>query len=373
MWLLGPADREGLLDCEMPPPKEEEGSGIGVLSPNSVWASLMKDKTTLSSSVALLHDLYYNVLQYQSIVAKNEDKMRYRSSYAIFFLAAPRELHLPLRIEHEGKTFVIQTLEDDNKHATALIEGPVNRENLTLKVGRKPIDGSAPAKGILVPEDAAFAQFATTVTHFLTFLLDIPIRHSRRHNDELIAEDDLDEVHLNDLGTKDVYTETSAIPSLRTFHALELSGSAYDALVSKDVGMALYSLALLLQEPIGQFRELWKVLESAFSTKDRRLVQLVAKYAPAKAIGFTHEELNKMLVLRGRASHAESRSGMSEYRDAAWETARRLPRLKCLVEQVLLTKKAWGKPTLGVERLAPVHGYVDQNGALVLIRHSNYG
>ena len=58
------------------------------------------------------------------------------------------------------------------------------------------------------------------------------------------------------------------------------------------------------------------------------------------------------MILRGRASHAESKSGIRELRDVITETRNALPRLKNLAEQVILTKKTWGIPTQDIERLA---------------------
>ena len=52
------------------------------------------------------------------------------------------------------------------------------------------------------------------------------------------------------------------------------------------------------------------------------------------------------------------------------ESADELPRLKNLVERVILTKKSWGYPTRAVEELARLQGYVGSNGEHVISRAS---
>jgi hypothetical protein len=65
---------------------------------------------------------------------------------------------------------------------------------------------------------------------------------------------------------------------------------------------------------------------------------------------------NGVRALRGRASHAQARAkvGKQELIEVERECIRALPRLKTLVERVILTKKSWGYPTVGVHELTPV-------------------
>ena len=154
----------------------------------------------------------------------------------------------------------------------------------------------------------------------------------------------------------------------QTFSLPRVDDQTLDALARKEAGMALYAEALLLQEPIGTFREFWKVLESAFAAKDAQLIRCLSEYTPAEQLGFTQTELRGLHTLRGRASHAESRYGLDEHESVLAETSSRLARLKCLAEQVILTKKTWGVRTTECERLAPVSAFIDANGGEVLIR-----
>jgi len=119
-----------------------------------------------------------------------------------------------------------------------------------------------------------------------------------------------------------------------------------------------------------QFREFWRVLESAFTQKDKTLVKSLSKYKPAKDIGFDEEELKELLVLRGRASHAETGAPDVELSRVEDLCDEKLPRLRSLVERVILTKKTWSAPSGGVRNPAPpVMSYVNKDGAVVIIQN----
>jgi hypothetical protein len=122
--------------------------------------------------------------------------------------------------------------------------------------------------------------------------------------------------------------------------------------------LSISAPALTRAPPAARFRELWRVLESAFTRSDDELVALLADYAPTQAMGFTRDELRQLLVLRGRASHAASKAGLTELVAVERECSQRLPCLKNLAERVILTKRSWGFPTTYVDELMPLAGYV---------------
>ena len=109
---------------------------------------------------------------------------------------------------------------------------------------------------------------------------------------------------------------------------------------------------------VAQFRELWRVLEAAFGRKDKNLLGRLDRYQPARDLEFKYAELEHLWILRGRASHAESRDGVDELVRVEQECARRLPRLKNLVERVISTEDSWGSRGQGVAELLPLQGYV---------------
>lgn len=298
--------------------------------------------------------------------------MRFRTKYTLSFLSLPpKGLRFPLRIDFEGKIFEISEISGDRKSAKAFVEGAVNRDTLAIETGPEPLNGSEPTRGILLPEELHFGHFLSKMVHLLSFLIDTPISYSRRlDNDVLIPEGIEDKKQLDALGTEQVYTTLSAVVSIRSFQLSTISEQILRTLASKEVGMTLYSQALLAKDCVAKYRDLWKVLESAFGAKDKELVRLLARYGPATELCFTLDELHNLLILRGRASHAKTRSGMKELRHVISETRKRLPRLKCFVEQVLVTKKSWGTQNLYTERVAPVSAYVRPNGTLVIIKPS---
>jgi hypothetical protein len=202
----------------------------------------------------------------------------------------------------------------------------------------------------------------------LSFVLDTAIEVAVFPNKEvLIPESDADEDRLTELGSLPSYVETRAqlIPHAWTFESI--TAETLDRLLSREIGLALYSDALRLRAPNGRFRELWRVLESAFGQKDRCLLASLAKYPPAVKLEYDPEELRKFYILRGRASHAESSAGLSEYHRVSQTVEDFLPRIQSLVQEVLLTKKNWGSRDLSVKRLAPLRSYVKRDGTLVLI------
>jgi hypothetical protein len=99
------------------------------------------------------------------------------------------------------------------------------------------------------------------------------------------------------------------------------------------------------------------------------LVGLLASYPPATQLGFDRQELRDLLTLRGRASHADSRTALQELIRTDKDCATRVDRLNTLVERVLLTKKDWGTMALEVDEMAPVQAYINADGTPVFIQH----
>jgi hypothetical protein len=214
------------------------------------------------------------------------------------------------------------------------------------------------------PEHILVEDFASAVT----FLTDMPLVLSRPiHEDRFVPENDDEQKLLARLGTDEPYHETGVRALSRTFSA-EVDADGVSALLTRPAGVRLYADAVHLTLDVARFRELWRVLESAFAKSDDDLVQLLAAYPPARQLGFDVKELADLRVLRGRASHAQSKAGVSELIAVEQECGRRVVRLKNLVERVILTKKSWGYPTVGVEELAPLAAYVGPAGEQVMRR-----
>ena len=213
----------------------------------------------------------------------------------------------------------------------------------------------------------------------LTFLADVPFRAvgSLVHRPSLVPETAEDEALLSELGTSDFYAPLGGSTSIRAVTPGAVDSVTLEKLLARPEGLQLYADALSVEHPVAQYREFWRVLESAFGERDDRLVALLASYEPAKEVEFGPDELRALLLLRGRASHAQSSSGIAEVRFVRRECQKRLPRLKTLVERVIATKVTWGKPTLKSEALFRLSGYVgretDGRPKIVIIRPPTSG
>jgi hypothetical protein len=211
------------------------------------------------------------------------------------------------------------------------------------------------------PEPVLIADLMSAIA----FLTDVPLALSRRiEEDRFVPENDDDRELLRRLGTDEPILRTSLVASSRTF-AGPVTSDRIMALKPRRIGVRIYADALKSSSVPAQFRELWRVLESAFGQSDGDLVDSLASFTPAARLGFDNEELADLLALRGRASHATSRPEVSlhEVVQVQRECENALPRLKNLAERVILTKRSWGYRTLAVDELEPLQAYVGRDNS----------
>ena len=180
-----------------------------------------------------------------------------------------------------------------------------------------------------------------------------------------MPESEEDRATLDAFGTRQVYVEGGVQPSIRTFNA-PVDADAILALIPKTVGLRLYADAVALGADVARYRELWRVMESAFGLQDDKLIAALAAYGPAKELGFDEAELLELLILRGQASHAATSGGLEEILRVGEKTRQRGDRLKCLVERVILTKRTWGARSGGVDELTPAASWVGNRGQIVI-------
>ncbi len=203
----------------------------------------------------------------------------------------------------------------------------------------------------------------------LTFLTDVPISLSRPpFSDRFVPETEEDRELLERLGTDQPYSRGSSIVSMRSFSLSKATDNTITDLLPRRVGLRLYANAMKADLAVAQFRELWRILEAAFGKRDDELVALLANYEPAGKLRFDEAEIKQFLVLRGRASHAQSSVGIKELVYVDQECARQLPRLKNLCERVILTKKAWGYPTVGTDELLPLTCFIGPANSIVMFK-----
>jgi hypothetical protein len=129
--------------------------------------------------------------------------------------------------------------------------------------------------------------------------------------------------------------------------------------------VTVYCEALRMERSVGQFRELWRTLEFAFQAHGAQLVDLLVVFPPVAELGFDRKELEALRTLRGKVSHAASRSGSAELAESESAVIRQLGRLWCLVDRVLLTKKE-ASQSLDVDELRPLRAFIDCDGTMQL-------
>jgi hypothetical protein len=221
----------------------------------------------------------------------------------------------------------------------------------------------------LIEDEAPERILSQNFISALTFLTDVPIALSSPHDkNRFVPETDEDRELLERLGTDLPYSTGYALVSMRTFRLSGATDETIASLMSKHSGLHLYANAMQANLAVAQFRELWRVLEATFGKRDDELMALLAKYEPAKKLRFDEAEIRQLLVLRGRASHAQSKAGIKELVFVDKECTNKLPRLKTLCERVILTKKDWGYPTVGADELLPLSGFIGPANSIVTFK-----
>jgi hypothetical protein len=204
-------------------------------------------------------------------------------------------------------------------------------------------------------------------TSAISFLTTEPVSLGRViGGDRFLPENEEDVTLLEQLGTDAAFQGISLTFSTRTF-AARITAQNIEAVLPRRTGMRIYADALRTSFDVAQFRELWRVLESAFGATSNALMELLESYPPAQHMGFDRSELRQLLVLRGRASHAQSKTGIRELTLVERACSTHLPRLRCLAQRVILTKADWGRPSRDVDELSPLRAYIGTTGELKLI------
>jgi hypothetical protein len=286
-----------------------------------------------------------------------------------FSLTPPSELSHKLDLEFPHGTVSIISYNSERSTADVRVSVKVNPDKLSIAQVKEALDGSPLEDEINVPEESVASTLVNSACRILAFVF-----HSQIHltkspgRDSLVPESDYDENVLNTLGSRQVALDIDMTVDVeRSIVFRTLDRNILDKLIDRESGLALYLDAIVTQSPISKYRELWKVLESAFVAKGHKLTSLLSQYLPVSQIGFNRAELEEMLILRGRASHAESRSKLNEYNKIARETQDKVRRLKSLAEQLLITKKIWGSENLDSDQIADLTAFINKNGVLIIL------
>lgn len=278
--------------------------------------------------------------------------MRLRVRHSIDGGRRNRESGIPLPFQFASGGFTFVLARDEGGKLVATVETSVSASALEHRPDEFGPDGKLRnSGGVVVADRPAVSEFGNAVVDALALLYDAPMQLASLGG-ELVPDTEQDERLLARLGTSREYNPILLFVDLGGALRVPDLGAAIEVLLSRRAGLDLYHEAMRLERPVSRFRELWRVLESAFGSKDAKLVELLADYEPAKQMGFTRRELRDLHTLRGRASHAASGAGLPQLHKVNMEVRASVGRLHSLARHVLLTKKTWGKPTTTVERVA---------------------
>src|SRR2546430_1340044 len=188
-----------------------------------------------------------------------------------------------------------------------------------------------PLKAIDAPEAARLMLIAGDTAAAIAFLCGVPVHVSSLiQDDELVAESEADRSAVDALGTSWVYREHLVGGEIRAFGARNVDSQIVRALLPRRAGLRLYADALAAQTPVARYRELWRVLESAFGLRGPELVAALGDYKPVRQLELDARELEALLVLRGRASHAASGARFDDVRQVTEDILTHVERLSSL-------------------------------------------
>ena len=297
-----------------------------------------------------------------------------RTEHTLTPAAVASQIELPLKFEAvDGATVVIvKQVEDElvaiqefhfdgsllqrQEHSGHFEIGP-NEERIPL-----PRLGLPPGVG---PQ----ARSVDDLVDALSFLLDRAVNVRRKgRGGEFVSESDADTALLATVDSPEPYSATGAQAWTRTFSPEVTDENVKAVLAGREVGVRLFADAHRLSLPTSRFRELWKVLESAFGTSAKQLVNQLASFEPARTMRFDNAELAELRSLRDRASHAQIAVQEGHLDKIERECREKAPRLACLVERVIVTKMTWGSSDLAVEERARLDAFTDKDNRVVYIQ-----
>jgi hypothetical protein len=153
------------------------------------------------------------------------------------------------------------------------IDHPVDRSALTPEAHSGFSEGNGERQHLPAVRVANNSNVRSDdLTAALTFFTDVPVVASRIGQAELVPDTDEDRAALDAFGTAQVYVKTTFRQGIRTFPPIVIDGDAIRALLPHAAGLRLYADALAAATDVARYRDLWRVLESAFGQKESKLV-----------------------------------------------------------------------------------------------------
>jgi hypothetical protein len=232
---------------------------------------------------------------------------------------------------------------------------------------RKRADGSiGPGKALTSPAVDELTDGASRIGGAISFAIGVALVVMTASLpgclNNFIAETSEDEILLDALGT-----DIARLPLLPRTGVEISNNSPVDARLVQELAqrgaVGLYGDILAAPTAVGKFRELWRTLELAFRAHGMQLVDLLMKFPPTAELGFDQRELESLLVLRGKVSHAASRGGTAALLGFEGDVLDAIGRLWSLVDRILLTKRDSSR-SLDVEELRPLSAYIGSDGTV---------
>jgi len=259
----------------------------------------------------------------------------------------------PITFRIAGMSFVIDSHSNEGQDVLlAQVEAQVSHQSLRLARRNAPDDTPT----IVVPGLADLMDYARDMVNVVVFIANNPLEIDLLINGcKIVPEGPNDEATIARLGTDLISFRHYGRPFMRSFRPEDVATSlGITMMLRRSVGLRLFADAMALRRDVARFRELWRVLESAFGLSDDKLVRRLAEFMPLAGLNFSKKDLKRLKVLRDRASHAYSRTNEQELRRIEADVDELILPLTSIVERVLLTKKTWGRKDIEVEQLAPL-------------------
>lgn len=292
-----------------------------------------------------------------------------RHNYTLESWEIERDLDVPFVAEIEDGVEAEVSLDDGELAVVLRMSVPLAAvRHASRAEGWVEKPGGTGGLTLLVVEGAAeqMRERLGLVGDLLTFMLGRELRQGRPGGwTQFVAETDEEAAFLASTSSPRLHGDISSGGLLTRSIRPPVCEQNMRFLFDRAVAVRLYGDAIRAHSATSAVRDLWRVLESAFQRRDDALVALLVEYRDAQLMGFDRGELDSLKVLRGRASHAQSRAGLAELRRVDRECEEKRQRLSHLVERVIVTKVTWGAPTTSATEL-PLRQYTARDGSLVI-------
>ena len=286
--------------------------------------------------------------------------MLLRHVYQVTLDSTHARFVLPMQLSNEGGVDCRLDFADDGYQL--IVNQPVDAASLRGGQERDSLTGRPGNRYVVIGQELPDVHvLVQDVASALAFISDNRRGPLTWREQRLVAETPADEEVLVELGSDQLYVHRTSTLLQRTFLD-EIDVKFMQRLFQRRLGLRLYARSLQSDYEAAKYRDLWRVLESAFGRQSSGLVNELAAYPPAQQMGFDEAELKDLKELRDSASHAQWKGGLAEFQQVEADCGAKLRRLKGLVERVLLTKRDWGRGSKAVEELTPLYAYIGADG-----------